>query len=324
MNNIYLKKSIISDKNLDQNAIGTYMALRSMYIQDKPVRYTSVNELCFELYGNSRYTRYTKEKVTNGLNQLISIGLVNKLQDISKTEYILDLTNLHINSTKGTIDYFVVITDDEMHKVFNYQSHIDKFALMKFFSMLIGSISYTTTIKDTRGAYSDVNNFVGFMPISYLAGVSNICESSASIYLSILEELQMIYVYRHTDLKWNTETNQISSFVNKYGRFKDKELIEYYAQNFESFTNVETVKKMQKKKDANYRRSLMQKYRCLCNGHKYDEKTVLEIYSYICLKNEETREKIAKAKTEEQREFYESKLHDVTIFSEIMNNKKIA
>ena len=324
MSNIYIKKNILTSKELSDDAIGTYIALRCIYTLEKPIQYVSINRLCFELYGNSKFTRYTKEKISHGLDQLISTGIISKLETISKTEFILDLSNLFINSDKGTTDYFVIITDEEIKTIFNHNSRCDKFAMLKFFTLLIGSISYSTTIKDARKTYGDTNNFVGFMPQSYLSEIANISESTTNIYLSILEELHLIYVYRHSDLKWNSETKQISSFVNKYGRFKDKEMITYFAENYESFSNIETIKKMQKKKDVNYRRSLMQKYRCLCNGHQYDTKTIEEIREYIHLRNEITQDKIKQAETDTKRDFYATLLYDETIFNKITNTKKSA
>lgn len=314
MKEIYIKKSILGNNQFDHNAIGAYIALRSIYLQDKPVKCVSINELCYELYGNTTFTRYTKEKVMAGLSQLIKAGVVTKVDEISKTEFLLDLSNLHINSAKGTTDYYIIVTTDEIHTILNYASRVDKFALLRYFVVVIGSISYITTIKDARGTYEDAHNFVGFMPQTYLAETSYISESSACTYMSILEEIHMIYVYRHTDLKWNAETNQISSFVNKYGRFQNREMIEYFAKNYESFTNIDTINKMHKKKDVNYRRSLMQKYRYLYNGHEYDSKTLEEIYAYIHAKNQDVMEKIGQADTDEKREYYESLLNDETIF----------
>ena len=251
MDEVYLKKSVLANSKLDSNGIGTYIALRMMYLQNKPIRYVSINELCYELYGNTSYTRYSREKITAGLQQLMNLGLVVKIEEISKTEFLLDLSGLHIDSTKGTIDYFTMITAEEIHAILNYKKNIDKFAMLRFFAQVIGSISYITSIKDIRGANADVHNFVGFMTQSYLAKVSCISESSAIAYIQILEELQLLYVYRHTELKWDSETNQISSIVNKYGRYKHKDLIKCFAENYESFSTVETVKKMQKKKQRN-------------------------------------------------------------------------
>lgn len=316
MKNVYIKKDILTDNLLDHNALGTYISLRAMYQQDKPIRYISVNELCYELYGNTTYTRYTKEKVMDGLSQLITAGVVTKVDEISKTEFVLDLSNLHINSAKGTTDYYTVVTTDEIQTILNYTGRVDKFALLRYFIVVIGSISYITTIKDARGTYEDAHNFVGYMPQTYLAEASFISESSACTYMSILEELQLIYVYRHTDLKWNAETKQISSFVNKYGRFQNREMIEYFAKNYESFTNIDTINKMRKKKDVNYRRSLMQKYRYFYNGHEYDSKTLNEIYAYIHLKNQEVIQKIKQADTDEKRTYYESLLINEMIFKD--------
>lgn len=314
MSDVYLKKSVLANKEYDSNAIGTYVALRMMYMQNKPIRYVSINELCYELYGNTSYTRYSREKIVAGLQQLIDANLVLKTKEISTTEFVLDLSNLSIDSSKGTTDYFVVITTDEIHAIMNYTERVDKFAMLRFFAQVIGSISYITTIKDARGEHGDVHNFVGFMVQSYLAEVSYISESSAITYMQILEELHLLYVYRHTELKWDSESNQISSFVNKYGRYKNRDLIKYFAENYESFTNIETVKKMQKKKDTNYRRSIMQKYRCFCNGTMYDEETIKEMRSYVQLKNEQMLVKIESAESDEQRKKYEMLLLDESVF----------
>ena len=311
---IYLKKDILANSKLDHNAIGVYIALRMICEQDEPIKYISINSLCFELHKNTSYTRYTKEKIERGLNQLIENGLITLISKINKSEYIFDLSKLYFNTSKGTTDFYILITADEVRTVCNYSGHIDKFALLRYFVMIIGSISYSTTINDIRGFYKEINNFVGFMPQTYLAEISHISECSAGTYMSILEDLQLLYVYRHSELLWNSETNQISSFVNKYGRFENQELIEYYAKNYESFNNVETVKKMQKKKDANNRRSLKQKYRYLCNGQKYDQATINEIYEYIHSINLEQLQKIEQIESKEKKDYLYSQLLDETVF----------
>lgn len=321
MEYVFIKKEILADSELDQYAIGAYIALRMIYLQDKAIRYVSINELCYELYGNTEFTRYTKANVVAGLKQLITAGVVVQIDELGKSEFVLDLSKLHINSAKGTSDYYVVITVDEIRKIFNHVGREDKFSLLRYFVNLIGSISYTTTIKDIRGADGYINNFVGFMTQTYLSNISYISESSGIAYTSILEELQLVYVYRHTELKWDTTNNQISSIVNKYGRYENREMIKRFAENYESFSNVETVKKMQKKKDTNYRRSLMQKYRCLYNGHPYDIATQRQIYAYVHLKNQELLQKMEKTNSEEQRKYYETQLNDESVFDEIIINK---
>lgn len=321
MEEVYIKKAILTDSDLDHSAISTYIALRCMYLQDEPIRYVSVNEMCYKLYGNTTATRSTKEKIVAGLERLLEKELVLQVEQISKSEFVLDLSKLHINSEKGSKDYFVIVKLDEIRKIMNYPERVDRLAILRFFTMVIGSISYTTTIKDARGTYGDAHNFVGFMPQEYLAEISYVSESSACAYIAILEELQILYVYRHADLKWDSEKKQISSFVNKYGRFENREMIQYFAENYESFTNIETIKKMQKRKDVNYRRGLMQKYRCFYNGHVYDEATQREMYAYVHFKNQLLLDKIENAESDEQRVYYQSQLLDESVFKETIKKE---
>lgn len=329
LNDIFLKKEILNHELLNDNAISTYIALRSMYLQDRPITYVSINQLCYELFGNITYTRTMKEKIQDGLNQLIGQQIISVKDQIGKSEYLLDVSGLHIDSSKGTKDYYTKVTLDEIRTIFNVTGRIDKCALAKFFVLTISTINYTETIRTIRGEFADIHNFVGFMPMSYLATIAGVADSVAGSYMAILERQQLLYVFRHTEYKWDIEKNKISSFVNKYGRYKDKEYIRMYAVNYENYSCISTVSKMQKRKDANKRRSLTQKYHSMCSGKKYSEKETQEILEFMYQKNQDIKTKITEMRNRELKEYeqgilsaLEAKLLDESVFDKLLKNNK--
>jgi hypothetical protein len=228
---IYVSKRITSNLELDNNVIGAYVALRSLYTSEKEIMYVSDNMLCYELTGNKPFTRYFKESVHDGLAVLIDTGLVKVIETVSKTEYILDLSDLFISSVKATDegDYYTIIYPDEIYKIFNLEGKTDKFALCRYFIQMLGTINFNEGIYVGSGGGTEmISNFVGYMTSEYLAKITGISNDIGLNYTSILEELELVYVYRHD--KYIHKDGTIKSFTNHYGRYEDAEHIVQFAK----------------------------------------------------------------------------------------------
>lgn len=286
--NIYLSKTICSNLELNNETIGVYVALRSLYRTDKSAVYISDNMLCYELLGATNFTRYFKQSVHDGLMNLIDSGLISVVAAIGKSEYILDLSQLHIDNCKEAKNteknFYVTVSMDEIHRIFAAEGKTDKFSLCRYFIQLIGSINFSQSIYIGTGSVTKrINNFVGYMTTEYLAKISGISKDIGINYTSILENLKLIYVYRHDS--YIHEDGVIKSLPNHYGRYQDSAHIKEFAVQYETQTNFFSDATNLIKKQNNKGRSLSQKYNALCNGKEYTIEEIKEIYEYIHAKN---------------------------------------
>lgn len=279
---IYLSKTVCSNLELDNETIGAYIALRSLYNVNKPIMYVTYNMLCYELFGSAKFTKYFKQSIHNGLVNLINFGLVSVVEEIGKSEYILDLSKLHIGTVNETKEYYQIVTLDEIHKIFNLEGKTDKFALCRYFIQMLSTINFEMGIYiDAIG--NEYRNFVGFMTQDYLAQITGITTDSVIVYNDILEKEKLVYIYRHNN--YICDNGSIKSFTNHYGRYKDAEYIKKFAMQYEETNGIVSEEAKLVKKKSNNGRSLMQKYNALCNGKDYSVREVEEIYNYVHAKN---------------------------------------
>ena len=95
--------------------------------------------------------------------------------------------------------------------------------------------------------------------------------------------MSLIYVSR-CSFAFKDKNGRIKRHNNIYGRLKDKELIDEFANiRYSMYDDLHQIKNTT---IINNARSLMQKYNCLANTTEYDKKTVAAIYEYVCKYNE--------------------------------------
>lgn len=207
-------------------------------------------------------------------------------------DYILDLGNLIIdnhsddNKDKTCKTFFVVIGSEEIHKIMNLDSRLDKFSILRYFMCMLSTINYNATYYDVMG--KEYNNFVGFMTNGYIGSLCGVTSyTTYDKYNHLLEDNEMIYIYRHGVLI-RDDKGQLKNLPNHYGRYKDKELIIGYSVNRENFELGEDIVD----KKANESRSLMQKYYCMVKyGTEYSEKETKRIYRYVHYRNQQNEKK---------------------------------
>lgn len=312
---IFLKRCIVEEPSYDSEMVAVYIALRSIYNNAySNTLCITINSLCYALVGTLKISRNIRESVSRGLDKLISAELIVLIEHIGK-EYVLDVRGLYIEpvkSTEGKHEYYTSVTEDEVHKIFNTNERVDKFAMIRFFVVMMASIDFTATISDKNDRLAEKNNFVGYMPQSFLASKAQIGLNSCISYIGMLEELEMIYVYRHkVHLDKN---NEIARHNNNYGRFKDAELIKQYATGICDFYCELDSEQAAHEREANRGRSLMQKYNCMRNGVQYDESTRKEIYDYIHAKNLLVKEMIDKCENDALKDKMCMQLKDESVF----------
>lgn len=303
---IYLKNRIISNKNISDNVIAVYVALRKIYLRDKSDYYISINSILYELFGSFNYKRQDYINISNGLADLQNNPL-DKDKSVkftyyydaknkkSKKEFIINLSELDIDKTNNEEDYYTTITDDELKFIMNYgktgaanENQINNYALLRYFIFLISTINFNEGIYvDAKGEiYKD---FVGYQSHKYLADNVGISENTLIKFNSILEENKILYCKRNNKNR-KTVSGEFRSLRNHYGRYKDKEYIDKFNEQYLIKLGLEEpISKKQTKQNQ----SLANKYYQITKGRIYDDLDVVkEIYNYIHKCNVEIQKQI--------------------------------
>ena len=238
-----------------------------------------------------------------GINELVENHIIEK-KDIVQKHFILDCTNLCTNESQ---EHFAIITFEEVKKIFNVEN-TNNFLLLKYFCSLIWTISSKITVYLENGEYK--NRVVGNFTIDYLSELSGIGVRTIIEYNKILEEINLIYIYRQKDFVIDKENN-IKRLNNIYGRASDIEYINTFAKNqqkyYESYRYLEN-----NNKKANTKRRLAQMYQQLLKGRgeKYTENEIKEIYNYVIEENKKYECMYEKNKCED----YLDKIRNTDIF----------
>ena len=236
---VFLDSKIISDKELSSNAVVAYTALRMIQNLNTNKYYVNIKLLAFQLTDDITLSRKYVERLSDGLNELIVNKYIEVITNKADKDYILDISNLIIdNNSDGSKDktFFVVIDSDEIHKIMNLDSRLDKFSVLRYFMCMLSTVNYSATYYDVMG--KEYINFVRFMTNDYIGSLCGVTSyTTYDKYNHLLEENEMIYIYRHSILI-RDEKGQLKNLPNHYGRYKDKELIIGYSVNRHHFTTI--------------------------------------------------------------------------------------
>lgn len=292
---IFLSKKIISDLKLSDDSIGAYIALKKIqYSLEKSNYYISINMMLYELFGNKNYNRSDYTHISDGLTELFKNKLVVITYEITTTEWIVDLSQLVIDTKKNEDDYFTSIREEELYFIMNYsfdsgKRGIDRLSMLRYYINLIGSINYN------QGIYIDAtgrqkNNFVGYMSQKYLYKLSGISKNSLIKFNKILESNKIIYIYHHKKNK-QEDDGSYRAVTNHYGRYEDKEDIYKFAIQYEKEKGI-----ADRLFDAvsNRHKALANMYRELekGRGQNYSNDLITEIRNYIHKCNMEIQKEI--------------------------------
>jgi hypothetical protein len=265
---VYLRKDLVKD--LDTNALLTYVALRSMYHENEDEFYVSINSLCYRLFGNISYTRAFKDSIARGLSTLVERGMVVVKDKINSTEFIINAQGLYFKDC-----FFIGVDLEYIRMALACDSRVDRGSLVKYLLTVVGTICNDPKYFDdvqTR----HMKGTIGFMPISYIAQESGISEQTACTYNTILEEQKILYIYRFNHTFYDDYYCQIRSMNNMYGLYEHKDNVLAYAKG--------AARKYGAKfndGDANKRRSLAAKYNAMQKGKQYSEEETKEILAYV-------------------------------------------
>ena len=301
---LLIPEKLIFDNTFSNYSLAVYCVLRTLSQPTRlPIQCVTQEQVEFYLTGHLSNRRRMSDYIKCGINELAENHIIEK-NDIVQKHFILDCTNLCTNESQ---EHFVIITFEEVKKIFNVKN-TNNFLLLKYFCSLIWTISSKITVYLENGEYK--NRVVGNFTIDYLSELSGIGVRTIIEYNKILEEIGLIYIYRQEDFVLDKENN-IKRLNNIYGRASDIEYITTFAKNqqkhYESYRYLEN-----NNKKANTKRRLAQMYQQLLRGggKDYTEKDITEIYNYVIEENQKYERMYEKNKCDD----YLDKIRNTDIF----------
>ena len=301
---LLIPEKLIFDNTFSNYSLAVYCVLRTLSQPTRlPIQCVTQEQVEFYLTGQLSNRRRMSDYIKCGINELVENHIIEK-NDIVQKHFILDCTNLCTNESQ---EHFVIITFEEVKKIFNVEN-TNNFLLLKYFCSLIWTISSKITVYLENGEYK--NRVVGNFTIDYLSELSGIGVRTIIEYNKILEEIGLIYIYRQEDFVIDKENN-VKRLNNIYGRASDIEYITTFAKNqqkhYESYRYLEN-----NNKKANTKRRLAQMYQQLLRGggKDYTKKDITEIYNYVIEENQKYERMYEKNKCED----YLDKIRNTDIF----------
>lgn len=290
---VFLDSKIVTNNELSSNVIAAYTALRMIQNLSTNKYYVNIKLLAFQLTDDIILSRKYMDRLSDGLNELITKKYIMVVANNADKDYILDIGNLIMNNCSDENKdkaFFVIIESKEIHKIMNMDIRLDKFSILRYFMCMISTINYNASYYDVMG--NTYNNFVGFMTNDYIGSLCGVTSyTTYDKYNHLLEDNELIYIFRHSVMV-RDEKGRLKNLPNHYGRYKDKELIIGYSVNRENYELGEDAVD----KRANESRSLMQKYYCMVKyGTEYPEKETKRIHRYVHYRNQQNEKKYEQA-----------------------------
>lgn len=289
MENLFLNKDLVTGNSLTVDGVLAYTALRiiidesiPLYNKTTSVDCVSVNRLAYALVGDMEYEKVLIDSLVRGLTEMASAEYITIRKDLSTKasyEYVLDLSAMWLDTDK---DKFIIVSPNEVYKIMTCKEVMKKkISMLKYFMALISTFDWSLDSK------------IGHMSQQYIAEQADNSTRTCQRYNEILEEMEMIFVYKSNDkVRIGDKLKQIK---NCYSRFEDKRICEMYASNYEDMygTQHKIVASKKNKSQADHNRRLGAIYNQICFGNTdYDEETIKEVYKYIVNKNKALQEDI--------------------------------
>lgn len=274
LKNLFIVKRIINDKTLSDEAFVVWCGLRNIMVFESITEYFVSYNLIADLLFRRVPTRSEVTMIKKGLGELIEKEYIIVIYKYNSTDFRANLSKLYFNHD----EYFANLTDDEMRKIMNIPTSktSTNCKLLRYFSCMIGTFNFGNTIEiEYRGK-------IGGMSLDTFPEMLDITKPTISEYNNILEVNKLLFVIRHKDFLQGTNAkgqSVLREIPNTYSRYCDKELAIKFAEEKHGYKYYKHMKDIKTQK-SNEKRRLAQKYIRLCDGKKYDEKTINEIKSY--------------------------------------------
>ena len=272
---IKLKKDIVESKILSNEAVMSYVGIVSSHIYGMEETFTNKDMINFCLTKKYTASKRFEESIRNGMKQLLETNTI-VCKERTGINYYLDKDNITLDDN----DKFIFVDLEEVNKIMNSRIQ-SKSNMLRLYLCMVGTFIGKNHIANIREP-EKYNNILGMMSQDYLAEVSHISKSSVIEYIKELEDIEIIYVSR-CSFKFKDKAGKIKKHNNIYGKYKNKDIIDEFAEV--RYSMYDDLHKEKESNIANSSRSLAQKYNCLRNDTKYNKATVEAIYKYVCSYN---------------------------------------
>lgn len=217
---LFLKKEIVFNKILSDEAVLAYLALRGILTHDFTTEYVSLNRLAFILLGDigDSYKPSLLLSLASGIYQLDYFKFITIKTKIGNNDYILDISNIMLNTQ---VDYFIKVNQEEIRKILLSGQRADQqLKLLRYFLCTIAYLNHSKSLGKFQGK-------IGEIPIKTIATAANISNRSGIRYNTFLLSQNLIYIYH------SPKTKQ----TNTYSRYRDMNLCIEYGKLKEERTN---------------------------------------------------------------------------------------
>lgn len=243
-NVIYMKLFLDKQLNTDDKETTIMAILNGMYCKKYGHLSTSINLIGYEMTGKFLKTSNKRERtiidgIKDAIKTLIDKGIIETI-DKNNDNYIFSGKGLEVYSNKNK---FVVLDQWEMQRIF--ESANKPFNVFSFFCSLIGTVNNQT--KEWHMSQDEMVSLWGYG------------KETINDYLEQLENMQLIYVYRHKKRRANGTYYKLN---NSYGRYCDKDAVIAEALKYSDTVECEDF---YEKLD---RRSVKLRHNAYCSGAK--------------------------------------------------------
>jgi len=292
-----LKLFLGKSKELNNIELPVMMALNGLHSGKHDYLFTSISEIAYTMTGSWIDKRGNDRRFYNGIKEALS-SLGNRkiitVLDQNGENYILSNEGLEVDADK---EKFVVVELWEMQKIFSEANK--PFNVFTFFVKLVGTINNQT--KEWH------------MSQDQMAVQWSCSKRTVNDYLEQLENMQLIYVYRHRKRRTNGTYYKLN---NSYGRYCDRDVVIAEAQKYADIVECEDVFE---KLD---RRAIKLRYNAYCNGAKKyinNPETVIALYRECVRYNESLKFKPVEGVYDG--EWKQGELLDLSVFPDEVRNE---
>lgn len=291
-----LKLFLRRSQELSITELPVMMILNGLHSGKHDYLFTSISEISYTMTGLWIDKRKNDRRLYNGIKDAIytlAERKIIKILDQSGDNYIISNEGLEVNTDK---EKFVVVELWEMQKIF---SECNKpFNVFTFYVNLIGTINNKT--KEWHMSQDD------------MVSLWRASKRTINDYLEQLENMKLIYVYRH---KKRRKDGTYQKLNNSYGRYCDKDAVIAAAQKYsDTVENEDFVEKLD-------RRAIKLRYNAYCDGAKKyidNPAAVLALYKECLSYNKSLRYKPVEGYY--GGEYKQGELLDLSVFPDEVRN----
>ena len=176
-NKILIRKDILESEDISNEALVVYCAICKNYIKytnDSSVTFLSVEYINYLLYGDLG-TKQSKKEIVNGIECLVSQGLIKQINTFENFSGLYDVSEL-VHSTKGI--YCTSIDSEELNTILS-QKYI-RFSLLRYYLILIGTFDASLSVDE------EYKFKISVTPIEVLEYMTNNSRNTVIKYNSVL------------------------------------------------------------------------------------------------------------------------------------------